>query len=114
MQKKPTIDVQQFAAVDMRAGTIVAAKLNPKARKPAYALEIDLGPLGRVTSSAQLVDNYQAEALVGRRVVVVVNLPPRKVAGVKSQVLILANTCPKAGTMLLEAAPAVEDGAPVA
>ena len=112
--RKEGITVDAFAAVDMRAGTILSAVLNPKARKPAYVLEIDLGTLGRVKSSAQLVDNYQPCDLVGRRVVVVANLPARKVAGVKSEVLILASVCPVSGTRLLDAADGVTNGASIA
>ena len=112
--KKPEVSIEQFVALDMRAGTIVSAMLNPKAKKPSFVLDIDLGGLGLVKSSAQLVDNYTAETLRGKRVVVVINFPPRNVAGVKSEVLVLANLCPKGGTLLLDVAPHVENGAPVA
>ena len=112
--RKTEIDIEKFCAVDMRAATIVKAQLNPKAKKPAYTLDIDLGPLGIVKSSAQLVANYTEADLVGRRVIAVVNLPPRKVAGVKSEVLVLANLCPQRGTVLLAADPSVANGSPVA
>lgn len=82
-----TIDT--FFAVDVRVGRIVSAALNPKARKPAFRLELDFGPLGARTSSAQLTDLYTPEALVGRQVLAVVNFPPRRVAGVNSEVLVL-------------------------
>lgn len=98
----------------MRAATIVGAQLNSKAKKPAYILDIDVGPLGIVKSSAQLVANYTEDDLVGCRVIAVVNLPPRKVAGVKSEVLVLANLCPQRGTVLLGADPSVANGSPVA
>jgi tRNA-binding protein len=85
----PETSVETFFEVDVRVGRVVAAALNPKARKPAYRLEIDFGPLGRRTSSAQLTALYSADDLVGRQVVAVVNFPPRRVAGVESQVLVL-------------------------
>src|SRR4051794_39401689 len=82
-------NIDTFFEVDVRVGRIVAAALNPKARKPAYRLEIDFGPLGRRTSSAQLTDLYGPEGLIGREILAVVNFPPRRVAGVESQVLVL-------------------------
>ncbi len=85
-----TIDFAQFQAVDIRAGTVLSAEPNPKARMPAYVLTIDFGPeLGVKTSSAQLVDLYRPEDLVGTQVAAVVNLPAKRVAGVKSEVLVL-------------------------
>lgn len=86
----PTIDFEQFRAVDIRVGTIVEAGPNARARKPAYRLVVDFGPgLGRRTSSAQLVENYTPDELVGRQVAAVVNFPPRQIAGVRSEVLVL-------------------------
>ena len=85
----PETSVDTFFEVDVRAGRIVAATLNPKARKPAYCLEIDFGPLGRRTSSAQLTDLYTPDDLIGRQILAVVNFPPRRIAGVESQVLVL-------------------------
>ena len=112
-EKKVTADAEQFFAMDLRAGTILTAKLNPKARQPAYVLEIDLGPLGTVKSSAQLTANYTAEALQGRRVVVVANLPPRKIAGVKSEVLVLGTMSAEQGTLLLSPDERAANGTPV-
>ncbi len=84
------IDFADFLRVDVRVGRIVEARLNSKAIKPSYHLVLDFGPeLGRKESSAQLTVHYSAEALVGRLVVAVVNFPPKRVAGVKSEVLVL-------------------------
>ena len=78
-----------FSILDMRVGRIERAELNERARKPSYKLWLDFGPLGRKTSSAQLVANYRAEELVGRLVVGAVNLGSRNIAGFMSEVLVL-------------------------
>ena len=83
------IDVELFGRLDLRAGRIVTAEPFPEARKPAYKLTVDLGPLGLRRSSAQLTELYRAEELVGRLVIAIVNLPPRRVAGFVSEVLVL-------------------------
>ena len=94
-----TIDT--FFEVDIRVGRVVAASLNPRARKPAYRMEIDFGPFGMRTSSAQLTALYTPEALIGRQVLAVVNFPPRRVAGVESQVLVLGVSGPDGAVILL-------------
>ena len=84
------ISYDQFAAVDIRAGTIVEAKIFPEARKPAYILMIDFGPeIGIKKSSAQITVHYTPATLVGRQVMAVVNFPPRQIGPVRSEVLTL-------------------------
>src|SRR5690348_16481291 len=84
-----TIDLQDFERVDMRVGRILDAEPFPEARKPAYKLRIDFGPLGTRRSSAQLTAHYRPDELVGRLVVAVVNFPPRQIGPVRSEVLVL-------------------------
>lgn len=80
---------EDFQKVDVRVGRIAEAQQFPQARKPAYRLRIDFGELGEKQSSAQLVQNYTPEQLVGRLVLAVVNFPPRQVANFMSEVLVL-------------------------
>jgi tRNA-binding protein len=80
---------EAFETLDLRVGRIVRAEPNERARKPAYKLWIDFGPLGQKTSSAQLLALYPAEALVGRLVIGAVNLGTRNIAGFTSEVLVL-------------------------
>ena len=110
----PAIDFAHFMGVEIRAGTVLEAELNPKARVPAYRLAIDFGPFGVKTSSAQITANYGADELVGRQVVAVLNFPPKRVAGVKSEVLVLGAVSDEHGVVLLEPTFAVENGTRIA
>lgn len=81
--------VAAFQTLDLRVGRVLRVEPSEKARKPAYKLWIDFGPLGEKRSSAQLVDLYRPEELVGRLVVAAVNLGARVIAGFTSEVLVL-------------------------
>ncbi|VXC42195.1 putative chaperone CsaA [Pseudomonas sp. 8AS] len=83
-----TIEWQDFERVELRVGTLRSARLNEKAVKPAYVLEVDLGELGIKTSSAQLTAHYSAEQLIGRQVLCVCNFAPKRIAGIRSEVLV--------------------------
>src|SRR6476660_8474881 len=84
-----TITFADFENVDIRVGRIVRAEDFPQARKPAYKLLIDFGPLGTRSSSAQLTKHYRRDELEGRLVAAVVNFPPRQIGPFMSQVLTL-------------------------
>jgi len=97
----PEIVYDDFAAVDMRVGRVVEVEDFPEARKPAWKLAIDFGPeIGVKRSSAQ-VTNYAREALEGRRVIAVVNFPPRQIGPVRSEVLVLGASDAEGRVILL-------------
>ncbi|MEO6795801.1 MAG: tRNA-binding protein [Candidatus Dormibacter sp.] len=96
------IDVSDFDRVDMRVGRIVEAEPFPEARKPAYRLLIDFGPLGRRRSSAQLTQHYRPADLRGRLVVAVTNFPARQIGPVRSEVLVLGVPDESGAVVLLE------------
>ena len=106
------IDLEHFDRVEMRVGRIVAAEPFPEARKPAYRLRIDFGPgVGERQSSAQLTVTYpDPAALVGRQVVAVLNFPPRRIAGFRSEVLVLGAMGSDGAVHLLRPDPPSEDG----
>ncbi len=94
--------IDEFQQIDMRVGRVLEARPFPEARKPAYQLTIDFGPLGVKRSSAQLTALYTPRALEGRLVVAVVNFPPRRIAGFESEVLVLGVPNAEGAVVLLE------------
>lgn len=87
-QDMPTISWQHFEQTDIRVGTIVEATEFPEARKPAYKLLIDLGPLGKKRSSAQITKHYALEDLPGKQVLCVTNLGNKQIGKYLSEVLV--------------------------
>jgi tRNA-binding protein len=80
---------EEFFRTEMHVGRVVKAEEFPAARKPAYRLLIDFGPLGERRSSAQITARYPRDELVGRLVIAVTNFPPRQIATFMSEVLVL-------------------------
>lgn len=103
--------MDDFSALDIRAGTIVRCETFPEARNPAYKLWIDFGPeIGVKPSSARITDLYGAEELVGRQVLGVVNFPPRQIGPFQSEVLTLGVYGNDEAVVLVQPDRAVPDG----
>jgi tRNA-binding protein len=83
------IEFDDFLKVDMRVGRVLEVEEFPEARKPAFKLTIDFGPDVGVKRSSAQITNYERSALEGRRVVGVVNFPPRQIGPFSSEVLVL-------------------------
>ena len=83
------ISWDDFEKIDIRVGTIVEAAVFLKAKKPAYKLKIDFGKEGIKNSSAQITTLYQANELIGKQIIAVINFPPKQIADFMSECLVL-------------------------
>ncbi len=111
--KQTTFDT--FLAVDIRAGTVVSAEEFPEARKPAIKLQVDFGePIGCRKSSAQITEHYTPDQLVGRKVMAVVNFPPRQIGPFMSEVLVLGFPDEEGAIVLADPGSGVPDGSRLA
>ena len=105
-----TISITDFGRLDIRVGTILEARLAQGTRQPAYQLKIDFGPLGVRSSDAQLTRHYQPRDLQHRQVIAVVNLPPKRIAGIVSEALVLGAYESDGGVRLLQPDAPVKNG----
>lgn len=95
------IEFDQFQAVDMRVGQVIAVEEFPEARTPAWKLTIDFGPEVGVKRSSAQITHYSREELQDTLVVAVVNFPPRQIGPVRSEVLVLGALDDERGVVLL-------------
>lgn len=91
MQENKELDItwNDFTKVEMRVGTILSAEVFKEVRNPAYKLVVDFGEYGTRKTSAQITNLYQPEELVGKQVVAVINFPPKQIATMMSECLIM-------------------------
>ncbi len=111
---KDEVGAEGFFAVDMRAGRVVSVEEFPDARAPSWKVSVDFGPLIGVLTTSAKIKNYTREELDGRMVVGAVNLGTRRIAGFKSEFLILGALDPDGTVRLLQVEPDVQPGAPIA
>ena len=107
-------EIEDFMKLDIRIGTIINAKSFPEARKPARKLEIDFGEMGIKQSSAQITRRYKLEQLIGSQVAAAVNFPHRRIAGFKSEVLVIGGVPEEGDVVLLKPDQPVVNGTMVA
>jgi tRNA-binding protein len=111
---KPDVGIDDFAALDLRVGRIVEVEPFPEARRPAWKLAVDLGPVLGVRRSSAQITNYTADELRGRLVVAAVNLGRKRIAGFVSELLVLGGLEADGTVRLLEVDGDLPPGAPVA
>ena len=103
--------IEDFDRLDIRVGTVEDAQPFPEARKPSIRLWVDFGgTIGVKRSSAQLTVHYAPDRLIGRQVLAVVNVPPRRIAGFESEVLVLGVPDENGAVVLLKPDLRVPDG----
>ena len=114
LPKKDDISAEDFFNLDLRTGRIIDVQDFPEARNPSYKIAVDFGPqVGTLTTSAK-VTNYSKEELLDRMVVGAINLGSRRIAGFKSEFLILGSLDPDGTVRLLQLEDGVDPGAPIA
>jgi tRNA-binding protein len=114
LSRKDDVGAEGFFALDLRVGRVTAVEPFPEARKPSWKLTVDFGPVvGELRTSAQ-VTNYAEGELLGRLVVGAINLGARRIAGFRSEFLVLGALDPDGTVRLLQLEDGVAPGAPVA
>lgn len=107
--------IDDFAALDIRVGTIKEAEFFEEAKVPAIKLKIDFGPeIGIKSSSAQITKRYKVDEIIGKQIIGIVNFPPRRIAGFKSEVLVLGGVPEKGDVILLKPDTEIPNGTPIA
>lgn len=104
-------NIEYFKSLDIRVGTIVRAEFFKEARDPAYKLQIDFGDeIGIKNSSAQITDRYDISDLLGKQIIAIINFPPLRIAGYKSEVLVIGGVLSDKEVVLLNIDEAVPNG----
>jgi tRNA-binding protein len=107
------IEWSDFTKLLICAGTVLRVEAFPEARKPAWKLWVDFGEHGVRRTSAQIVDLYDADALIGRQVVGVLNFPPKRIGPFLSEFL-LTGFHAEQGVVITTVERPVPDGARLA
>jgi tRNA-binding protein len=108
--KDDSLSWQDFLKVEMRVGTVVSAEVFAEARNPAYKMLIDFGAYGLKKTSAQITKLYQPEGLIGKQVIAVVNFPPKQIANIMSECLVLGVMGDDKEVTLIEPGKKVKNG----
>lgn len=108
--KKPTLTWNEFMNVEMRVGTILSAEPFKEVRNPAYKMIIDFGEIGTRKTSAQITQLYKPEELIGKQIIAVVNFPPKQIANIMSECLVLGAVGDHKEVTLIEPERKVKNG----
>ncbi|KGK29971.1 tRNA-binding protein [Cellulophaga sp. E6(2014)] len=108
LEKK--LEWNEFMKVEMRVGTIISAEEFKEVRNPAYKIIIDFGEFGKRKTSAQIAELYNAKEIIGKQVIAVVNFPPKQIANIMSECLILGGVGKNKEVTLIQPERKVENG----
>ena len=114
LDRKRDIGADGFFALDLRVGRVVEVEAFPEARKPAWKVTVDFGPVVGVLRTSAQITNYAADELRDRLVVGAINLGTKRIAGFTSEFLVLGSLDPDGTVRLLQLEEGVAPGAPVA
>lgn len=114
LARKADVGADAFFALDLRVGRVVAVEPFPEARKPAWKVSVDFGPVVGVLRTSAQITSYREDELLDRLVVGATNLGTKRIAGFTSEFLILGSLDPDGTVRLLKVEDGVEPGAPVA
>ena len=109
-ENNDTLTWSEFTKVEMRIGTIISAEEFKEARNPAYKLIVDFGEFGTRKTSAQITALYKPDDLKGKQVVAVLNFPPKQIANLMSECLILGGLGDKKEVILIQPERVVQNG----
>jgi tRNA-binding protein len=100
-----------FSKIDIRVGTVVTAEIFKEVKNPAYKMNIDFGKeIGTLKTSAQITELYKPENLIGKQITAIVNFPPKQIANIMSECLVLGAICDNKDIILLNPERKVENG----
>ena len=108
--KNNLIEWSDFSKIEMRVGTVISAEVFKEARNPAYKISIDFGEFGIKKTSAQITKLYQPENIIGKQVVAVINFPPKQIANIMSECLVLGGLGDEKEVTLLQPERKVKNG----
>lgn len=104
------INWSDFSKIEMRIGTIISAVVFKEVKKPAYKMMIDFGEFGIRKTSAQITKLYTTEEIIGKQVIAVLNFPPKQIANIMSECLILGGVGDENNVTLIQPERSVANG----
>ena len=110
ISKNNLIEWSDFSKIEMRVGTVISAEVFKEARNPAYKISIDFGEFGIKKTSAQITKLYLPENIIGKQVVAVINFPPKQIANIMSECLVLGGLGDEKEVTLLQPERKVKNG----